>query len=330
MKLKAFALAGSAALSIALAMPAAGQTATGADRYVWDLPQEYPTDQSWERDREQVVQGIARLKELRGVAPRSAASLADVLDIMHATRGLAAHMARHAYLSSGIDTTSEKARSRLDSATALETQVEAAAAPLEEDIGSIGRDQVARWSQTEQRLRKFAHDRRLQHIFFEASHSPAPAVQPIIGSMEAWASSYGSLYDSLIQTAIKWPQIKDSRGNEFALTPDMYRTLRRDPSGQIRRQAASAFHDTAAAFETVFGTLFGRRVEADLAIARARGFDDSVVAAFTLNDAVAKSAVTQAWQRTHARCNRSGDADGFGNPARRRARPSRRGSSDFR
>ncbi len=278
------------AITLCVAPIAAAQTfSADVDRYVWDLEQRYPDDASWNGERDDLLRRIAALQRLRGTAGRSAKQLADVLDAVSAARGTAAQMARFALLSSEIDTVSDTIRAKLDTATGLEIQTEAAVAWLDEDVRAIGQAKVNQWLAGEPRLNR--HRRRLHRIFREAAYLPPKGAEEALALMERWPRTASDITTALEQANNRWPAIQVA-GEAPVIDHAAYNALRRSPDKSLRDAVNQAYLTKLKDLEEPFGLLLTRRIEGEMAIGKLRGIPNSIDAAFVLKDGIPG----QAWR----------------------------------
>ncbi len=257
---------------------------SATSRYVWDLSASYPTQADWDADRAFVLEGMRALDQSKGQAGRSAASLADLLDRLRAVRARAGRMARFAVLTSEIDQESSLARSRVDAATALETRVEAVAGPLEAEIKAVGQARLRRWQAEEPALAP--HRRRLLRIMAEAPHAFPPHLASVGASLERWPRSLADAAGAISGSDVGWASVRGAQADDIKVDAGVFFRLRRSAEKDLRDRASKAYFARHRALQEPYGLLLGRRVEADLAIARLRGFDNHLDAFYQLRDGI--------------------------------------------
>jgi oligoendopeptidase F len=266
---------------------------------VWDLPTVYPDEASWAADRDKVLESIEPVRQLAGRARRSANELADVLDAVHALRARAGKMARFAILNRELDSASADTRSRFEAATSLEARVEEAVGFLATDVLSISRARLEKWRKAEPRLA--AHRLRLNEILTRAAHSARPEVEAVLAAMMRWPQTTSDVANQLLEADLGWPSIRTPDGAQAVVDPRRFEELRRSADPSVRRAANDAYFGRLRSFEAVFGLLATRRIEADLAIARARGFSDPIDAGFARNDNLPAGLYREVLEQARAR-----------------------------
>ncbi len=285
-------------LSAPLPLPVRGAGGDDAGRYVWDLPSLFPDDAAWAAERATIERKIGELARLRGTVCRDARHLADALDEIYDLRARASKMAIFGMLVRDVDTQSEVAQSRYDTSAALEIRVEAAVEFVEDEIRAAGADRLAKWLGEEPRLDR--HRRRINRIVLEARHAPPGDAQEAVESMARWTRLSSDVFDELHEAKLGWPTVRDSSGSEVVVDQGSFTPLRRSADRGTRDRATSAYLGRLRALEEVFGLLLTRRVEADLAIARHRGFADGIEAIWSLRDGMPAGSARRVIDATRA------------------------------
>jgi oligoendopeptidase F len=250
----------------------------------WDLENQYPNPAAWDADRRRLQAMIATLPRLKGSAGKSPAQLANVLDRAREARSLAGKMARFALLVNELDTTSDATAAQFAAARASEADVEAALSWLGGDVASIGANRVLRWIASEPRL--IRHRRRIHRIFAEREHAGPAAQQELLARMIRWPNALADAADALTASDLGWTNVIGPSGEVLKADYGSYARNRRSPDKRLRDAVGAAVLARLRGAEDAFGILLTRRIEGENAIARARGFDNSLDASFMLNDRV--------------------------------------------
>ena len=267
-------------MSTAFAQPAPDNDVA---RYVWDLSSLYANDAAWEAERATVLRRLETISSLKGTLGRNARSFADALDEIADLRSRAAKMAIYGVLLVEVNNRSETARTRSDVGARLESQVESAISFVGEEIRTIGQDRIRHWSRVEPRLER--HRRRINRILRESPHTLAPDAQAVVASMSRWPHVSADGFWALHESDLGWPTIKRQDGQEVTVTlSNYYLGLRRSRNADERAAAVKAYLSRLRTLQDVFGLLYTRRIEADLAIARHRKFNDGIDAIWFLRE----------------------------------------------
>ena len=272
-----------ACTSIMLTAFAQSAPVDDVSRYVWDLSSLYANDTAWEAEKATILSKVETIGRLKGTLGRNARSLADAMDEIADLRSRAAKMAVYGVLLEQVDSRSEISRTRSEVGARLESEVESAISFVGEEIRKIGHDRVMQWLRAQPRLER--HRRRINRILRESPHTLSPDAQAVIASMSRWPNVAADGFWALHESDLGWPTIKRQDGTEVKVTlSNYYLGLRRSRDAGERSAAITAYLSRLRTLEDVFGLLYTRRIEADLAIARHRKFKDGMEAIWFLRE----------------------------------------------
>ena len=86
-------------------------------------------------------------------------------------------------------------------------------------------------------------------------------------------------FSLLTNADLKFPTIRDEKGNDVELTEERWYRLSRSPDRKVREAAFLGIHGTYEKFQDVIAALYGGSVKSDIFYARARRFPDSLARA---------------------------------------------------
>ncbi|HKC10741.1 MAG TPA: hypothetical protein VKI41_01650 [Vicinamibacteria bacterium] len=248
------------------------------ERFVWDLSSLYPNEAAWTAERTAILEKVESIGRRNENGTPTAEALADVLDEVSDLRSRAAKMAVYGVLVSSVDTHSVAARRQYDVGAQLEAQVEGAVAFLPTEIQGVPQGRLLKWLNEEPRLAR--HRARIMRVLREAPHTLPAEQQAIVKTMAEWPRLAGDVFWAIHGSDIGWPTLKKEDGGELSLNIHSYRPL----EGVERSRASDLFLKRLRSLQGVFGLLYARRIEADLTVARLRGFQNGVDALWFLND----------------------------------------------
>lgn len=251
-------------------------------KYVWDLSSLFAGENEWEAEREIIQKKIEEIEKYRGTLGKGAGSLADAMDAVYDLRSRASKMYMYGILNYEANVNSEQALLQYDIGTAFESKVESAVAFIKGEIKNIGPAKVTEWIKTEPRLQK--HKRRLNRILFEAPYTLENKAQELIQSMDRWHRLPIDIYDNLMYEDLGWTVLEDNSGNKITADPGSYGSALRSSDNPDQQKIINAYLSKLKSMQDVFGLLFTRRIEADLTIAKHRGFESGMDALWYLWD----------------------------------------------
>ena len=278
MRMRALKITLAAAIVGARTVAAEGGGASESERYVWELSSIYGDDQAWEADRKAILAGIDRVPRLRGTMKASAAKLADALDEISRLRTAATRMTIYGELAHNLDRGSAEGERRYQVGIDLVPRVEAAVAFAADEILRIGKPRLDAWYRAEPRLER--HRIRITRILREAPYTLPMREQALVASMARWPLMSSDVVDALHDSDLGWLTLKGPDGTETPITTYSYRQVPRELRAEATRKLLTRLKE----FENLFGLLYTRRIDADLAIARHRRFAEGIDAIWFLRD----------------------------------------------
>lgn len=257
----------------------------------WNLGTLYPDEAAWQAERQALDDDIARLTAMGGRTGESAATLADIMDLMSAIRGRANRMSVVGILENNVDQLSDEGRAHYLSGTQAEAEAEKAVAPFEYAIAQLGRETADAFLAAEPRLGR--HRVRINRIFAIAPHLAGPEAQAVLAATSRWPFSFGDARDELLISDLGWAEVTLASGETVKADPGVYTRTRRSAAPEDRA-AALAHLRRLRELADVFALLQVRRISADRTIAQARHFPDPMTAGFKLRENLPPEAVPQA------------------------------------
>jgi oligoendopeptidase F len=259
----------------------------------WDLDAQYPSQAAWDATQASVDEALTRVDSWRGRRITSAGELADLLDVVALARGRAGSMARFALLQSSLDARSDSARARFTAATGLEASVDASTSWVEAKVREVGREQIAKWMLSEDRLR--VHAWRISEIFRLSGHGDPPGAESVFAGLERARAGTLDIYRALLTADIGWPTVQTPEGSR---TVDFlsYAQLRRNADHDTRVRVNSAYLGRLARLAQPLNTLLLHHFEIDATLARARGYTNGIDAFFWHDDGIPSGSYRRIFQ----------------------------------
>jgi oligoendopeptidase F len=233
----------------------------------------YPDQNAWQQERDDVIGKLKTIGHLKDSMTKSAKNFADAMQEISNLRAQAGRLAVYGFLVSDADMNSKLAKKQYEAGNMLETQVEAAISFMNGAIVAVGKQRIEQWMIEEPGLSRFRA--RFNRIFAEAKYSLSPESDAILQSAERWPVLSGDVFEALHESDLEWPGKIDRAG---------YLKLRTSADSETRITLMSGFLNWLQRLQEVFGILYTRRIEADLQLAKRRGFSDGIEALWFLRD----------------------------------------------
>lgn len=246
------------------------------EHYIWDLRPLYASDAAWSADKVAVLQKLKTIARFKGIVGRDSRTFAQAMDEMADIRQRVGNMQEYAILTSNLDVTDSAAQARNAVATSLDAKVESTLSFADYEIRDLGPARVEQFIREQPRLE--AHRLRIHQILTFAPHLLAPQAERLARSAQKWPTVSSDAVNALYESDLPWPRIEDGNGGTSVVTPETFASLRKSKDKDIRHRANVAYFARLHTLEPWFGAMLTDRIEADLTLARARGFSDGMEA----------------------------------------------------
>lgn len=275
-KLKAVSLVCASALALTAVMsPAMAQDATEKvdEQYIWDLTEFYPNKEAWEAELERLRGQVDSFKEYEG-------KLGDTKTMLKALDERSAYLKEllriYTYASNMRNTNlgDPQGQAMLGRAQALYQASSAASSFLAPEIVALGADRIEPMLKEELGLGK--HALFLRDTLRQGEHVLSPETEQALSLMGTALSASQGARDMLANAEIEWPTITLSDGTEAHLTNAGYSLHRAAPNREDRKAVFDAFWGRYKDFESTFGVTLNGEVQANVAMAKARKYDNTL------------------------------------------------------
>ena len=289
-----------AAASVAAAAPArafaqAAGVAPTASGAAWDLRDIFPSDATWETERQSVLAAIARLKAQKGTLGRSPAAMRAALEAQSDANKRASRLYAYASLKADEDRRVAANQERKQQGQDVFTALGEATAWANPEIVAMGPKKVNAFIAADPTLRKrFAFG--LRDTLRLAKHTLSPSEEEMLASAGSALSGPQDIREQLASSDIPRPTVKLSDGREIRLDDQGYQQGRTAPNRADRKLVFDRYWASYKAFENSLGAGLAAQAKGALFTAKARHYDSALQAALdgsNLPEAVYRSLIAE-------------------------------------
>ena len=278
LKLKAvWLLRTSALILVVSAGSGQAQEATSTtidDKYVWDLTSFYSTKADWEAELKRLRSEVESLKKYQGRLGRNSKTLLNALDAQSAFSKELKRAWTYASNTRNTNLGDPQGQAMVGRVQALLQAASAAQSFLAPEIVKLGERRIEKLIKREPGLAK--HALFLRNTLRQGVHVLSPETEEVLSLMGTALSASQSARDILANAEIEWPRITLSDGTEAHLTNAGYVLHRVDPDREDRIAVFDAFWGRYKDFESTFGVTLNGEVQANVATAKARKYDNTL------------------------------------------------------
>jgi oligoendopeptidase F len=269
-------------LSVAGAVAAAARERKQIpDRYKWNLTEIYPTDEAWQRAKQDLARQVPSLGDCKGRLAESPQRLLACLDGITAAQKTSARLYSYASMSSDQDTRESRYLGMKQQIAQLGTEIDARTAFLEPEILALGRERVEQLLAGEPRLASYRHS--LDDVLRRQAHTGSEGEEKIIADAGLMAGGPGEINNVFSNADFPYPEVELSDGKSVRLDAAGFALARQSRDREDRRKVFAAFLGKLDGFRRTFGTQLQAQVRKDMFYARARKYDSSLQSALDAN-----------------------------------------------
>jgi len=245
-------------------------------RYKWKLEDIYSREEDWEKD-------FAELKIQMQEIERRMGSLGDSPEQLLSTLGLLETINRkieglyvYARMHKDEDNTNTHYQTLFDRAQGIMVQVGSATSYVIPEIIAIPEDKLQEFISQNSDLglyRKF-----FDELLRQKEHILSPAEEKLLAMSADLSVAPRNIFTMFNNADIKFPVIKDEKGEDIELTKGRYGRLMESKDRRVRQEAFSGLYSSYTKMSNTLASTLSSSVKSDIFYARARKYDSALQA----------------------------------------------------
>ncbi|MFQ6007955.1 MAG: oligoendopeptidase F [Candidatus Zixiibacteriota bacterium] len=247
------------------------------DRYKWNLQDIYKTEDSWKADFKKVQGLIDNAKEFVGKLATSPDILYKCLETRSELMLTVAKLYQYARLNQDLDNRVSKYQAMTDRAAMISTQAGAAFSFVEPELLKI--DEATLLQMTQQFPKADVYDFYIKELIRSKAHIRSQEVEELLAQSSMIARGPDNIFTMLDDADLKYPSIKDEKGDDVPLTKQRYAKFLESSDRRVRKDAHHAFYSVYKDHVNTLGASLSTAVNADVFYSRARHFESCLHAA---------------------------------------------------
>jgi oligoendopeptidase F len=240
------------------------------DKYKWNLTDLYPSDAAWRAAKDKLGADAQKLRPYHGQLGKSAATLADVLDLQASLAKELGRLYTYASLLADQDTRDSAHEAMRQEMNQLAAAVSAESSFIEPELLKTGQATITTFGASEPRLKVYSF--YLSDVFRRAAHTLTDAEEKLLADAGPLAGNPSSLYNILSNADFPFPTVTLSTGKSVKLDQAAFGELRALPNRADRQKVMSAFFTALGSFSRTFGTSLSGEVLKVQFFAKARKY----------------------------------------------------------
>lgn len=241
-----------------------------SQEYKWRLEDIYVSNDLWEKDYQKVKGEADKLAPYKEVMGDSAARLLECLNLSTGMTRLFEKVYVYAHMRSHEDSTNSFYQGLADRVDSLGVTVNSANSFIVPDILAIPDEKLEAFLKESEGLRFYK--RFLDEIRRMKPHVLNANEEQLLAMTGEMAQAPGTIFSMLNNADIKFPYIKDEKGNNVELTKGRYTQFMESNDRGVRKDAFDGIYSTYSKQKNTLAALLNANVKANIFSSRVRKY----------------------------------------------------------
>lgn len=251
-------------------------------QYTWNAESVYPSDEAWEKEIDEILADIPRVKHFQGRLAEGPSVLLRALEAAYELVSCAQKAFMYAGFYYAVDTTNQHAAGMRGKAQGVYGQVLSAVSFIQPEILAIGRETLDGWMKQSKKLALYRHN--FDDLFRKQAHVRSAEVEEILGLVIDPLQGPGNSTGMLTDADFRFKPVKDRDGKVLDLTQGTISNLMHHPDRKVRRAAYETYMDKYIEHKNTLASNLAHSIKANVFYMRARKHDSTLAASlFDLN-----------------------------------------------
>lgn len=247
------------------------------EEFKWKLNHMYESVELWEEDFKKVKDMANKLSEFNDKIASSSKNLLESIKLSTDMSRLFEKLYVYAHMKSHEDSTNSFYQSLADRADALSIELEAKSSFMMPEIISISDDDMEKFYKENRELafyKKYLDEIRRMKPYVLSKNE-----EQILAMAGELAQAPEAIFDMYNNADIKFPMVKNDKGEEIELTKGRYMALVESPNREVRKDAYTALYSTYKKHRNTLAAMLNANTKANIFNARVRKYKSAREAA---------------------------------------------------
>lgn len=248
----------------------------------WRLEDIFASDDTWEKEFQEVKALIPRVKDFQGKLGESAGSLYEALQFQDGLLERLGKLYAYSHMRYDQDTTNSFYQGLDDRMKSLYAQAASGLAFIVPEILSIDEEKLKGFLNEKEELKLYEHS--LEEINLQRPHVLPAEQEALLAEASEALGAAENTFGMLNNADLEFPSIKDENGVEVEVTHGRFTTFLESADPRVRRDAFKAVYETYGKFRNTFSSTLSGNVKKDNFYARVRNYSSAREAALSDNN----------------------------------------------
>lgn len=248
----------------------------------WRLEDIFASDDTWEKEFQEVKALIPHVKDFEGKLGESAGSLYEALQFQDGLLERLGKLYAYSHMRYDQDTTNSFYQGLDDRMKSLYAQAASGLAFIVPEILSIDEEKLQGFLNEKEELKLYEHS--LEEINLQRPHVLPAEQEALLAEASEALGAAENTFGMLNNADLEFPSIKDENGVEVEVTHGRFTTFLESADPRVRRDAFKAVYETYGKFRNTFSSTLSGNVKKDNFYARVRNYSSARAAALSDNN----------------------------------------------
>ena len=248
----------------------------------WRLEDIFASDDTWEKEFQEVKALIPHVKDFEGKLGESAGSLYEALQLQDGLLERLGKLYAYSHMRYDQDTTNSFYQGLDDRMKSLYAQAASGLAFIVPEILSIDEEKLKGFLNEKEELKLYEHS--LEEINLQRPHVLPAEQEALLAEASEALGAAENTFGMLNNADLEFPSIKDENGVEVEVTHGRFTTFLESADPRVRRDAFKAVYETYGKFRNTFSSTLSGNVKKDNFYARVRNYSSAREAALSDNN----------------------------------------------
>ena len=249
-------------------------------RYLWKLEDIYESNEKWEADFADMQKALPSLAQLSGTL-NSAAGLLNAIQKIEACQKVCTELFTYARMRRDEDNANQLYQAMADRAMSLMIKLDTLTAFFGPELMAVGSKKVRGFLDEQPALCEYR--RFLEKELWLEKHTLSPEQEQLLAAAGELAGAPDTIYTMLADADMRFPVIKDEKGEDVQITHGTYIPLLESRDRRVRRDAYEGLYSTYKSFANTICASYAASVKGDQFYAQARKYPSALEASLYPN-----------------------------------------------
>ena len=245
----------------------------------WDLESMYKDLEHWNEDFERALKLKGDFEKHKGHVSTSSIALYDALKDREDLYRLIENMYSYSHMKLDEDTRLSENQELNDRAMNLYVEISDKTSFVVPEILTLDEDKIKEYIEENKDLKLY--EQYLKDILREKKHVLSAREESILAQFGEVTGAPNKIYSMMIDADLKFPKIKDEKGNEVELTSGNFIPFMESTNREVRKEAFTELYKTYKGFKNTLAASLNGDLKGHIVNARLRNYNSSREAAIS-------------------------------------------------